>query len=722
MISFISREAAPITRKGENEGIAEGGPLPYSGLIAFTMRALLCRLRFVGWLLALAGSAAHLAAKEPAPEEVLTHATQIRELPPAQTARALPVNVTGVIIDDSSPAGHAVILADQTADIYVFCSEEILTNYHQGDLVAVQGVTDPGQFAPIVVARTVRKLGTAPLPATLPVSYQQLITGALDSQWVEITGVVRHCFDPAPGSDIRRIIVAVDGGLVPVRFSAAKAPEIQVDAEVRIQAVCLYQYNQKRQVLSPVLQIPPGVPLHVKKHQPADSFAVPVRSAASLLQFSPVISQGHRVHVQGVVTYAQPGLNIWIRDASSGLRIQCGQQDVLRVGDEIDVLGFPSYGSSTPLLEDAVYRKISHTALPAPVTLTNFSQAYDHQDDLVAIEAKLIEIQTVLNERTLTLDKDGKTFKAVLRLKPAPVQPDWQVGSVVAATGICSFVYDESRPMAGVWRPQSFQILLRSAADLKVIHPPSWWTPKHGIYLLGAVAASSLLATGWVVVLSREQKRRRKMAESEFAAILSERNRLAREIHDTLAQGLGAISMQLELVKSRLPPEANGAGEHLEQAHRLVRSNLADARNTIWNMRSQVLETGNLASALGDILQQLSGNTAVEGRMRVEGRLRRLPPVTENNLLRIGQEAITNAMKHAQARLIEVVLEFAEKEVRLSVKDDGRGFDPAQPRAAHSGFGLVGMRERGEELQARLSVSSIRGRGTEIVLVVPVAG
>jgi signal transduction histidine kinase len=244
--------------------------------------------------------------------------------------------------------------------------------------------------------------------------------------------------------------------------------------------------------------------------------------------------------------------------------------------------------------------------------------------------------------------------------------------------------------------------------------------------VLGIFVIASLFVTSGAILFSRrrlrEQKRQREMAEHEFTAILSERNRLAREIHDTLAQGLGAISMQLELTKSRLAPEANGAGEHLEQAHQLVRSNLADARNAIWNMRSQVLETGNLASALTGVLQQLSGNTDVEGRMRVDGRLRRLPPVTENNLLRIGQEAITNAIKHAQAKFVEVVLEFADKEVRLRVKDNGRGFDTAQPPAGDSGFGLLGMRERAEELHGQLTVRSAVGHGTEVILVVPVAG
>src|SRR5450759_3203820 len=140
----------------------------------------------------------------------------------------------------------------------------------------------------------------------------------------------------------------------------------------------------------------------------------------------------------------------------------------------------------------------------------------------------------------------------------------------------------KARPVMGVWHPQSFQILLRSPADLAVIKTPPWWTATHIIFLLGMVAVASLSVSGVVLLLARrrlnEQARRRAMAEAEFAAILSERNRLAREIHDTLAQGLTDTSVQLRLAKKH----ANGASEmmsqHLDIAQQLVRGSLEEAR------------------------------------------------------------------------------------------------------------------------------------------------
>jgi signal transduction histidine kinase len=278
----------------------------------------------------------------------------------------------------------------------------------------------------------------------------------------------------------------------------------------------------------------------------------------------------------------------------------------------------------------------------------------------------------------------------------------------------------------GVWHPQSFQIRLRSPADLNVINPPPWWTAKHIIFLLSFVAMASLSISGAVVRIARrrlnEQARRRAMAEHEFTAILAERNRLAREIHDTLAQGLTATSVQLQLVEKH----ANGASEemieHLNLSQQLVRSSLEEARNSIWNMRSQVLETGNLASALKNILKQMADDTEMETNIEVTGQERRLSPVIENNLLRVGQEAITNAAKHARPKHIKVTLAFGEKQLSLTIVDDGCGFDPGNPCSSEGGFGLVGLQERAIELKGELKIRTAPNQGTEISLSMPLLG
>jgi signal transduction histidine kinase len=233
----------------------------------------------------------------------------------------------------------------------------------------------------------------------------------------------------------------------------------------------------------------------------------------------------------------------------------------------------------------------------------------------------------------------------------------------------------------------------------------------------------SVLALAVVMVTARwrlrQQAIRRSMAEREFAAILAERNRVAREIHDTLAQGLGAISIQLELTKSDLDTNAIGAKNHVEQAHKLVRQSLSDARDAIWNMRSQVLETGDLCLALHGILAQMVQGSAVKSELKIQGQARRLPPVTENALLRIGQEAITNAVKHARARAVMVHLAFVDGIVRLSVQDDGQGFQVDNSSPRRGGFGILGMRERASQVHGEFDIKSRPGNGTIVMVTVP---
>jgi signal transduction histidine kinase len=157
----------------------------------------------------------------------------------------------------------------------------------------------------------------------------------------------------------------------------------------------------------------------------------------------------------------------------------------------------------------------------------------------------------------------------------------------------------------------------------------------------------------------------------------------------------------------------------IDSAQQLVRSSLDEARNSIWNMRSQVLENGDLASALQGILKQMVEGSEMKAAFEVTGKARRLVPALESNALRVGQEAITNAAKHAQAKNISVRLDYSEKIFRLTVSDDGRGFDPASPPPSEGGFGLVGMRERAAKLKGELKITSTPGRGTEVSFNLP---
>ena len=216
---------------------------------------------------------------------------------------------------------------------------------------------------------------------------------------------------------------------------------------------------------------------------------------------------------------------------------------------------------------------------------------------------------------------------------------------------------------------------------------------------------------------------RLKRVESQFAAVLAERNRIAREIHDNLAQEMLGISVQLEVVARTMPASAELAKTHLDRVRILVRHGIAEARRYVWDLRSQALDKTDLPAALSDTARRLTTETAVQAKVEVSGTFRPLSPLIEGNLLRIGQEAINNAVRHAQARNILIDLRFDARCVQLSVRDDGHGFyyeESQNGDAKH--FGLVGMQERAVRIGGSLKVNSREGEGTEVLVDVPISG
>jgi PAS domain S-box-containing protein len=205
--------------------------------------------------------------------------------------------------------------------------------------------------------------------------------------------------------------------------------------------------------------------------------------------------------------------------------------------------------------------------------------------------------------------------------------------------------------------------------------------------------------------------------QSRQAAVLDERNRMARDIHDTLAQGFTGVIVQLEALEDAIACcRRKEANEHLRRAGDLARQSLNEARRSVHALRPQALQRGNFWEALKGIVKNTTAGTPLHTTFNLRGKLRNLPQYWQENLLHIGQEALTNSLKYAHPRNFETRLIFNTKELRLELRDDGDGF---KVKARHDGFGLAGMRERVEQMGGNLTISSRRGKGTKIAVTVP---
>ncbi|MEJ2739069.1 MAG: GAF domain-containing protein [Dehalococcoidia bacterium] len=206
-------------------------------------------------------------------------------------------------------------------------------------------------------------------------------------------------------------------------------------------------------------------------------------------------------------------------------------------------------------------------------------------------------------------------------------------------------------------------------------------------------------------------------------AVMEERNRMAREIHDTLAQGFTGIILQLEAAEQALESNVSEVEKHLNKARSLARGSLNEARRSVWNLRSAALEQLSLSEALRQEVFVFAQNNNIKARFDISEEARELPPDIDTAVLRICQEALTNIRKHANATEVKVDLTFDDAEVTLSIRDNGVGLQSEEPKEGetpHRGFGLISMQERARNVGGKLELQSEEGKGTFIKVTIPV--
>ena len=697
--------------------------------------------------------------------EPLTNASQVLRLTADEASRGIRISIKGVVTAAEPDWGGRFFIQDSSGGVFV----ENISSVQPvpGDLLVVSGVSYPGGYAPIVSKPHWEKVGTAPLPAAKPVAIEQLMSGVEDSQRIEISGIVRKAqisgstleFELVSGGYRIRVFEPIPPGVDPQSF---------VGANVRVKGTAATAYNAPlRHLVAVDVYVPFLNDCLIETSAASDPFKGPLTPISNIGQYQAGRSLGYRVRVKGVVTYQRKGEDVFIRDATSGLQVKSSQLLSLSPGDVIEVVGFPGVENFLPVLEDAVYRKTTEPPArmsPKDVPIGELLQGL-HHSDFITLKGKLLDRlaeqvppptgESNIVKTTLVLQTTNLLFTAEAEtVKRDPALTSIPLGSTIQVSGICFLQSEESGTI------KSFQVLLPGARDVTIIARPGWLTPQHLLIILAIALVVIVAGASWIVMVSKRntalrslihereldqielqkahdtletrvkerteqlkfQITARKEAEVQSRAILAERTRLAKELHDTLEQTLTGITLQLNTVAKLFQLNPETASYHLGLVRNMLRMSRVELRRSIWDLRSRELEEFDLSKALWISGNRIADSTGIRVEVESKGDVRPLPEVIEENLLRIGQEAITNTVKHSGANWTKIQLEFGARDVVLEIKDNGKGFTPencAGPDEGH--FGLLGISERVKRFGGQIIITSAPGQGTSIRVELPVA-
>ena len=407
------------------------------------------------------------------------------------------------------------------------------------------------------------------------------------------------------------------------------------------------------------------------------------------------------VTIRGVVVLTAPVL--YVQDSTGGAAVLASQAPPLKLGDEIEVTGQPEPRDFSSVLRNASVRLLWARA-PIPPFSVTASQAAGGAFDatFVEVEGNLLKKEDGPgNTLILDLQEGGQSFRAIMNHGRGDVLfGKLKQNSLLRLRGISVVDSEYTQNLT------PFVLLLRSTDDIDVLAGPPWWSAGH----LAAIAVITLILVLVAQVFYSRAERWR------LRAVLEERERLAHEMHDTLAQSFAGIGFQLQALRNDLHDKNPAAHRQLDLACDLVRHSHEEARRSIATLRPESLHSVGLLPALDSCARRMVDGGSVEVAICRSGDVRPMPVRISDTLFRIGQEAIANAVRHASPTSLKIRLDYEKHTVCLAVEDNGIGFTGGGDLL---GFGLRGMRKRADSISAMMRVTSAPGHGTRVDVVAP---
>ena len=415
-----------------------------------------------------------------------------------------------------------------------------------------------------------------------------------------------------------------------------------------------------------------------------------------------VRTRERRVTIRGSVILNAPAL--YVQDATGGVAVESRDDPQVKVGDEVEVTGDVEAHDFSSVVSNADIRLLWAHAPTPPLSVTPGQAATG------AYDAMFIEVDGYLTGKeagkddvlSLDLSSADQSFRAIIPPGHGSlVLQNLSRRSFLRLRGVC--VVDPRY----THNSTPFVLLVASSDDIEVLAGPPWWSARNLAIIGLALLVFALLAYLLYVHITHWRLR----------GILEERERIAHEMHDTLAQSFVGIGFQLQAISNGIPQDLPAINEQLDLACELVRHSHEEARRSLSSLRREFLESETLHSALAAFAERMVEHSAVRVHLTTTGDGTSTPYRVKDALFRIGQEAIANAIRHGSPSTIRLQVEYDRGAVTMVIEDNGSGFTQTGDLR---GFGLMGIRKRADGISAALAISSTAGKGTQVKVVAPV--
>ena len=598
-----------------------------------------------------------------------------------------------------------------------------------GERIRVKGHTRRHDYGQVVAfCNSIERLGEGLPPTPKEVTMEAVHSGKADCQLVKIRGALREIFHDEIDKNYTYLVLTADGKLL--YASAATAlldfQEAAIGSEIEITGICDPFPIGGRRHLGRLIRISGRDAVKVSKSPGDDAFSAPMLDDTLTMGPMEIQSLGLR-RAKGTVVAAWRPRNILIETEQKNLiYATVANQELPSSGCGIEVEGVPETDLFNITLSRAVWRtsnlKPAPTQKPLDMDFSELLGPYRNRilnpyfnGRTIRINGRVIGTESpAKHTETILISGNGRILTIDASTVPGAAD-GISIGCKIEVTGVCILETENWRPNALFPPASGYRVVIRNPDDLKILSCPPWWTPEKLLVVIGVLAA---ILAGLLIRIAVRKRFTAIIDKAKIAAKVGERTRLAVELHDSIAQDLTGVAMELRSAMRAKNADPAKLDRHINLAAATLDSCRDELRNCIWDLSSLTLDDTSVDKAIRRTLQQHLSGTRLEVRFAVSRK--HFTDNTLHTVLRVIRELTINAVRHGAATDIKIAGCLDGDKVLFSVRDDGCGFDPdCAPGVAAGHFGLQGIRERIESLEGTVEIKSAKGSGTKVTISIP---